>query len=290
MKCLSVGILWLSVALPLLVGCGSSSSKSDSPGGVAKVEQSELGGVGSYLPPMDGGRIEVAPPKDWVPAPRSNKFLARFIPDATTDYPTIIVTADDSHGVANATAENLKKLAAEVKEAESAKHTKPIVIGDKFYGVLYRKQNREKGSINQIIDRLMVVTAVDGRRYTVELRARSEASQHENQKYLYAVAYGLRFAKTGGEPAAATVTAETPKAETQPAPKTETKAEPPAEPKAEAANPEAKPEPKEAPKAEEKPEAKPEPKPEPKKEPEKPKKKKPAKSGDDLEGLDDLLN
>lgn len=278
MKCLSAGILCLSFALPLVVGCGGgSSSKSDSQAAVAKVERSELVGVGEYLPPMDEGRIEVAPPQGWVPAPRGSKFLVRFIPDATTDYPTIIVTADDSDGVKNATSANLKKLAAEVKEAESVKQAKPIVIGDKFHGVLYRKLSREKDSVNKIIDRLMVATVVDGRRYTVELRARSEASQRDNQKYLYAVAHGLRFAKAPGEPAAAT--AEEPKAEAKPAAKAE----------AEPAKPEAKPEAKETPKAEEKPEAKPEPQPEPKKEPEKPKKK-PAKSGDDLEGLDDLLN
>jgi hypothetical protein len=290
MKCLSAGILCFSFALPLVVGCGGGggSSKSDSQGAVAKVERSELVGVGEYLPPMDEGRVEVAPPRGWVPAPRGSKFLVRFIPDASTDYPTIIVTADDSDGVRNATSANLKKLAAEVKEAESVKQAKPIVIGDKFHGVLYRKLSREKDSVNKLIDRLMVATVVDGRRYTVELRARSEASQRDNQKYLYAVAHGLRFANASGEPAAAT--AEEPKAEAKPAAKAEAEpAKPEAKPEVKEAKPEAKPEAKETPKAEEKPEAKPEPKPEPKKEPEKPKKKS-AKSGDDLEGLDDLLN
>lgn len=289
MKCRPVGVFCLLVALPLLAGCGGSS-KSDSQAGVTKVERSELVGVGDYLPPMDGGRVEMAPPEGWTMAPRGSKFLARFIPDADTDYPTILVTADDGDGVTNATSENLKKLAAEVKAAESVKQAKPITIGDKFHGVLYRKVNREKDSVNKVIDRLMVATVVDGRRYTVELRARSEASQRENQKYLFSVAYGLRFAKEGGEPvAAAAVPAEEPKADAKPAAKSEPKAEP--KPEAKAAKPEAKPAPEAKPEPKEEPKAEPkeEPKPEPKKEPEKPKKK-PAKSSDDLEGLDDLLN
>lgn len=313
MKCFPIYAVCLLTALSLLTGCGGKASKSGAKADVAKVELNELTASGDPLPPMDDGRVQVAPPKGWAVAPRGSKYLARFMPSEDTDYPTILLLAADCAAVTDATSENLKKLAAEVKQAESVKQAKPITIGDKFYGVLYRKINREKDSVNRVIDRLMVSTVAGGRRYTLELRARSEGMQRDNQKYLYTVAHSLQFLKAGGAAPAAEPTAETPKPaaakpeakpEAKPAAKPEAakpeakpEAKPAAKPAAKpetakpeakpAAKPETKPEPKAEAKPEPKPEAKPETKPETTKEPEKPKKKS-AKSND-LEGLDDLL-
>lgn len=34
--------------------------------------------LGEYLPPLDGGKIEIAVPEGWKPAPRDSKYVVRF--------------------------------------------------------------------------------------------------------------------------------------------------------------------------------------------------------------------
>lgn len=221
-------LLVLSVAI---LGCGDSKKPTGKPAAPAAVNTTQLPELGDPIPMLDDGRIDVAPPKGWTVPARSNKFVVRFQQRTDSLYPTIIITADDYSAVPDVSEENVNEFAKKLAAEESLGTVKPIQVGS-FVGVTYRKQGREKDSLNKILERLFLDTAVAGRKYSIELRTR-EGSLPESEPYLMAVARGIKFlkAKTPA-PATAEPVAET--TEPTPAKPAETKpeAKPEAKPKA----------------------------------------------------------
>ncbi len=51
--------------------------------------------LGDYLPPLDDGRVLLAPPEGWIHLPRSAKYVVRFKMKDAGDLPRIVVTATD---------------------------------------------------------------------------------------------------------------------------------------------------------------------------------------------------
>jgi hypothetical protein len=189
-------IVWLPVALLLVSGCGEpeSDSKASSKKGfsaVTVVSTKDLPELGEYLPPLDRGRIEVAGPASWSTAPRSNKFVARFTRSPGGNYPSIIITAEDSENVLNVNKDNVERFASQVAKMRDVNRAQPVVIGG-FAGAAYAKRGKEPGSVSRIIDLLRIDTVVGGRQYTVELRAR-DGELDDSRNELYAVAGGLKF-------------------------------------------------------------------------------------------------
>ncbi len=238
------------VSLSLLAGCGGEAAKSSSSKPKKVVADVKgLPALASYIPNLDDGRVEIAPPKGWSVPSRSSEHLIRFKSSDKSEYPSIIVTVDDFEDVLDVTKENAaeftKALAAVFAEEEStakvAKVMLPIEIGS-FGGATYRRKGSARYGLKKIsLDRLFVDTVVGGRRYSFELRTRT-GSVDEFKAALYAVARGLKSVQAEEEPEAP---AETPEAKPE--------AEPEEEPEA---------------KVEEEAETKPETKPEPKKDPE----------------------
>jgi hypothetical protein len=193
----------------LALGCGNSSDQATDGDAAAVVQVStkNLPALAEYLPPLDDGRIQLAGPRGWRPVPRSSKFLARFKRTKDEQYPTIIVTAQDSQSVGDVERGNVEKFAARLAKETGAKNVSPLVIGD-FVGAAYRKYGKEQGKTSQVLDRLLLVTVVDGREYTLELRAR-DGELDESRERLFAVAHGAKFLKAASlapEPGDATDT------------------------------------------------------------------------------------
>ncbi len=155
--------------------------------------------------PLDQGRVEIAPPENWHVPPRRAQWLVRFQADPGSPYPIIFLTADDSQTLPDVTLNNLDAFAAQVrKQFQDDSHrqrlaagVRPIVVGD-FHGVLYQRWGKAEG---RVMERRMLETVANGRRYTFELRTR-EGLAEEAMPYLYAVAAGVRFraAEQNGDP------------------------------------------------------------------------------------------
>jgi len=225
MKCFTAGRIELALLLSLVLMTGCSRRTEETTGGndtkpraaapragspaaedVWSLDEwdgaAELPELADSLPPLDGRRIEVAPPAGWQVPPRSSKWIVRFKQHADSSYPTILLTAVDYPDVPDVSAEaDLKKFATLVAEAEKVPEARPVEIGQ-FVGVAYRKRGKEPGTISSVVERFFLSTVVAGRKYTLELQTR-EGTLSTTRPSLMAVAKGIKFldADAPGQPA-----------------------------------------------------------------------------------------
>ncbi len=159
--------------------------------------------LGGYLPPLDNQRLRIAPPADWHVQPRSRKYLARFVFDAThrSPLPRITVTVDDANFDEPSELDD-KSLGLfldllDSKMSDSARKgliepMKPMILGDipcvrYVVGKVYRRGNRKIPGESQIVKTLHA-----GRIYTVTLDAyRGTLLGHHNEAYV--VVAGMVF-------------------------------------------------------------------------------------------------
>jgi hypothetical protein len=203
------GLILLGIALS---GCGGGESAGPSPAvnpsadSIKHRPASELPAVGAYLPPLDDGRIEIAPPADWNTMSRDARYLVRFVKGKASELPRITITVWDTPlpEITELTEANAGQLAAElVTQMKKDKKTvpeppKPIVLGDTLFLRHVRRAKLASGDhvVVQALD-----TVRGGRIYTVELIAMIDAprpEQYEESLRLYrndgyAVAANLKF-------------------------------------------------------------------------------------------------
>jgi hypothetical protein len=152
--------------------------------------------LGDYLPPLDEGRLELAPPKDWAVAPRSSKYIVRFQADTNSAYPSVLVVGSTSERFKAVTAENLeafaKAVAAELESAGTKTTVKMGRVGN-LVGVTYTRRARIKGDFGGIVERLFFDTVVGGRRYQFELRCPPEMVGLA-EPYFFAIVNGAKVA------------------------------------------------------------------------------------------------
>lgn len=211
-------LIWVWASLVVVagvVGCGAPEDRrAPSPAGTPgarQIDTKNLPRLGDPMAPLDEGRLEVAPPENWHVPPRRPRWLARFQADSGSPYPVIFVTAEDADAVLHVTRDNLGEFAAAVRNElladpgtqRLAADLQPVVVGG-FRGTLYRRWGKSDG---RVMERWMLETAANGRRYTLELRSR-EGLADEYLPHLYAVASGLQFFQA--EDAALTAAEETP--------------------------------------------------------------------------------
>ncbi len=165
--------------------------------------------LGSYLPPLDEGRVEVAPPDKWYLEPRSKNYLTRFVRDRTHQSPlpriTVQVRPADFDDPADTTEEDLLELLDLLQnqlDSESAKglieQPAPMVIGT--IGCI-RHVVRKRFQIGKRVitaDREVLQTLTQGRIYQLSLDA-YRGRLADDRARLYAVLAGLNFS-TPGEP------------------------------------------------------------------------------------------
>lgn len=140
-----------------------------------------------YLEPVDGGRLEIAPPKDWTRLPLDSNFLAQFYFKQRNDLPRIDVTVDPTpfEGFENVTEQNLQKFAQAVDEDLKAQKrpfiepVKPMIIGGtpcvRYVVQFIRVTTDRRGTRLRIpAERQIIQTVRAGRLYTVDLRVLEE--------------------------------------------------------------------------------------------------------------------
>jgi hypothetical protein len=161
----------------------------------------QLPPLGDYLPPLDKGRLEVAPPEGWHVPSASSQYVVRVQKSNQEKYPSVTVTAEDydGQGISDVSEENVEKFAAQVAEAvgKKASSVKPTRIGD-LVCVEYAKRGKV-GPPTRILDLLYLETVVAGRKFRFELRS-EEGSLEEDRPYLYAVVNGARFLEAASQP------------------------------------------------------------------------------------------
>ncbi len=201
-------------ALFVLAGCGGSTDTPSANGGggpgVKVVSANTLPPLGDYLPPLDSGRIEVAPPKDWKVPPRGAQYLARFVAADSSDLPRIEITGEDSsYGeIQTLTKDDLQKFADLISKELADRQdvlepALPMIIGDTPYVRHVRKSliNFRGTSFDRKVpvERQILQTITGGRVYTVDLQVADGtlAQNPQNRDAAYAVAAGIRFLNAG---------------------------------------------------------------------------------------------
>ncbi|RMF93418.1 MAG: hypothetical protein D6741_13670, partial [Planctomycetota bacterium] len=219
-------VVWGGLLLTVVaVGCNNGTTTGDTAKSQeAAIPDSAAGPLpelGEYLPPLDDGRLETAPPADWTVPPRSNKYLVRYQGDPVAPYPSIILSVEDESEIENVDATNIGKFleitANRLKAAGRSATVEAIRCGD-HYGATYRRRATVKGS-NEVLERLFIETVVDGRRYILELRT-DMGRLDIDRLALLAVFNGLRFplhAESFDEIDESEETAAEPEAKEQPA-------------------------------------------------------------------------
>lgn len=197
-----------------LAGCGGSaevaekspSSTAPAADAIKRRDPSSLPAVGDYLPPLDDGRVEIAPPEGWKTLPRHADFLVVFNKgESANDFPRISITASDtSSGIADVTedsagafAEAMAKQLRSEKKSFIAEPPKPIILGDQTWSRYVRNPiyNGEPIAIQ------MLQTVRGGRQYNVELivNVKVQDQYAEDLKAgrdaAYAVAANMKFLK-----------------------------------------------------------------------------------------------
>ncbi len=159
--------------------------------------------LGGYLPPLDEGRLRVAPPAGWRVRPRSNKYLVRFVFDPTrrSPLPQITITVekaafDEPYDLDKDTLLEFQDLVAEqMSPAERKSLLEPIkamILGNVpclRYVVAkgFQRGNKRIQGESQIIKTLHA-----GRIYTVTLDV-YRGTLIANKNYAYVVVAGMEF-------------------------------------------------------------------------------------------------
>jgi hypothetical protein len=195
-------VVWGAVLLAMAAGCRQQADESSAPKRAPAVNSRKLPELGDYLPPLDDGRLEVAPPKGWHVPSASSKYVVRVQKSVRDTYPSVIVTAEDygGQGVRDVAEENVRDFAAQVAEAvgKKASAVQPRKIGS-FMGAAYAKRAKVRQPVTRILDVLYLETVVSGRKYRFELRS-EEGSLDKDRPYLYAFVGGTRFLEATSPP------------------------------------------------------------------------------------------
>jgi hypothetical protein len=216
-----------ALALFTLLGCSQSPPASKAPSAaveqpaekakpvaasvmeIVRIDAAELT-VGDYLPPLDGGRIEVAPPSGWRPMPRDSEYLVRFYKQDRNSLPRLNVTVEEGAvgGISDATAENIAEIALALGEELIAKETAllepvvPMVIGTVPCARYVSNLNLKLATNTILAERQTLVVVRGGRRYVIDVLVLPNRLR-QGKDAAYAVCAGLRFpeANTSLQPA-----------------------------------------------------------------------------------------
>ena len=210
---------WIpGVALALAcTGCGGGASApaAGTQSEIKRRDMASLPAIGDYLPPVDDGRLEAAPPAGWHVMRRGRTFLVGFAEGKASELPRIVIHAEDPpEGSPSALAEASARAFAARQDQELraaarsgkkrvAEYNLPIVLGDTVF--IRHVRQATLADAPCVIQSLQTIQ--NGRLYTVELIAEIEAARAEEYEkslaqwrdYGYAVAANLRFAATGEE-------------------------------------------------------------------------------------------
>jgi hypothetical protein len=212
------GICLLLVMLLTAAGCSKTAGKKSTPaadgGDVdAAVADGEAEGVDfDTALAVDGERVEVCSPVGWTRGPQSKSYLVKYIPTRKKTYPSIVVMAADApEGIAEVDAGSQKDFVAAIaaslagtfsKNGKSTLLKKPAAarLGPHFGVTWAAPATINVDGVRETIDRSSYAVIIDGRMYTVEVRAPKGKLDGDGRAAARAVAAAL--APPAGEEAA----------------------------------------------------------------------------------------
>jgi hypothetical protein len=193
------------------LGCSggeASGPPAEAPAGIKRRPAAELPKIGDYQPPLDGGRLEAAPPAGWILTGKARTFLMGFSP-AKGKLPRISINAEDPPAgspkeLTEADAAALAaRLDGEMRKAKKVllEASLPIQLGETLFVRHVRQVAVEDAPC--VVQSLQTIK--NGRLYTVDLvveidsarAADYEPSLLKYRDFGYAVAANLRFALPG---------------------------------------------------------------------------------------------
>jgi hypothetical protein len=174
-------ILALLASLPWQPGCGPSGSTPARPVATGDeerhvAESADLDQwIGDYMPPLEGGRLEIAPPKNWSFSRAGSDYLVGFHPAGSTlnDLPRILISVESSpyDGVEELQATNAEHLVQSIQETLASDRLKSpaaiVTLGGRTW-IEYVGLAKNRGTL---VARQILQTVFDGRLYQVQLEA-----------------------------------------------------------------------------------------------------------------------
>lgn len=197
----SLGVVLLALSL---LGCGSADTSTEESGGsgastdltVKHVDAAELPKLDEYLPPLDEGRIEVAPPAGWNRMAKTASYLCSFNEAKGGRLPAIVVKVSEPtvEGFDHVTEENVADFthALQATLKEPLEDAVPMMIGSNAFA-RYVKSARMKNAAAEV---QVLATIQNGRMYTVELQVIAKTIL-AHRDHAYAVGAGLKFPQAG---------------------------------------------------------------------------------------------
>ena len=170
--------------------------------------------LGDYLPPLDGGKIEIALPDGWNLLPRDSEYLLRLYRESRSGVPRIDFTVEENNlgGLTTVTEANVAEFTAAVAKELEAKGTAvveppiPMVIGSVPCTRYVSHVKLKVGLGTILVERQTLDVLHAGRLYTINLLAYPNKLL-DSRDAAYAVCSGIRFPEVEppavAEPAAA---------------------------------------------------------------------------------------
>jgi hypothetical protein len=235
-RLLQAGICLLLAVLLTAAGCTKAPDRKAKPsadGGdtEAAVADGDTDGVDvDTAIAVDDGKVEVCSPVGWTRGPQSKSYLVKYIPSRKKTYPSIVVMAADApEGIAEVDGGSQKDFVAAIaaslagtfsKNGKSTLLKKPAAarLGPHFGATWAAPATINVDGVRETIDRSSYAVIIDGRMYTVEVRAPKGKLDGEGRAAARAVAAAL--APPAGEeaaPAAEEAPAAEPATATEPA-------------------------------------------------------------------------
>jgi hypothetical protein len=173
----------------------AASSKNESV--QQKTPSAELA---NYLPPLDGGRIEIAPPAKWRTMPRDSDYVTRFYKTDRNGLPRIEVKVEESRfgEISSVTRGNVERFAEMVAADLKAQGTKPIepviplVIGEVPCARYVTSLQLNMGDKAIPAERQRLLVLNEGRLYTIDLLVLRD-TLIRSRDAAYAVCSSMRF-------------------------------------------------------------------------------------------------
>ena len=188
-------------------GCSKAPAKKATPaagGAAAEGDSDEPLGVDYDTEiAVDGGKIGVCSPTGWTRASQSKDYLVKYVPGRKKTFPSIVVTAADApEGMAEVDGDSQREFVAAIAASLAETYTKAgkstlvkkptaVKLGSHF-GVTWAAPATIKvDGIRESIDRSSYALVIDGRMYTVEVRAPKDKLDAAGRAAAQAVAAAL---------------------------------------------------------------------------------------------------
>lgn len=191
--------------LAVVVGCspGGPAGKGEATGAGGSKSAGDLSDkIGDYLPPLDGGRLEIAPPKGWNWANPGGGVLVAFKPQdiELNKLPRILLTVADAGllGMDDVTAENVAAFVSHVSDAAADKKLRAPVQATTIAGRQFATYQILGKRRNQVVIQHFLATIVEGREYRLQLDA-YQADFAKVKSTIEVVASSMKFPTKHGE-------------------------------------------------------------------------------------------